>query len=122
AAFEAFSMHVPVTPTGDGAADGRAVLQALLDGRAACVFDAVAPAAGVRLEPDGAGGVALRVDGALPLGAEVRFVHDGRPAGPAAPILGGWRTACAPGCAGSWRAEAWLDGRPWIFTNPAVIE
>jgi hypothetical protein len=123
AAFEAFSMHVPVTPTGDGARDGAAVLAALLDGRAACVVDAVAPAAGVRLEPDRAGGVALRVDAALPPGAEVRLLHDGAPAGPVTPVAGGWRAACGgPGCAGTWRAEAWVDGRPWIFTNPAVIE
>jgi hypothetical protein len=42
AAFEAFSMHVPVALSGDAAADARAVEAALLDGRAACVFVAVA--------------------------------------------------------------------------------
>jgi hypothetical protein len=31
--------------------------------------------------------------------------------------------AGAPRCEpGSWRAEARVGGRPWIFTNPARIE
>ena len=55
AAFEAFSMRVPVERSGDADTDARAVTAALLDGSAACVFDGVAPAGRVRLlRPDDA--------------------------------------------------------------------
>jgi hypothetical protein len=119
AAFEAFSMHVPVTPAGDAAADAAAVVAALLDGRAACVFDGVAPGWGARLERRGdalffrsPGGGTLRAfrDGA-------RAVSFPRPGGPAEVAICPGR--CAPG---AWRVEATRDGRPWIFTNPVRLE
>jgi len=129
AAFAAFSMHVPVAPSGDGAADGKAVLDALLDGRAACVFDGVAPAAQVALAPAGDG--TLRLSIATPAGeavdpAEARLVQPGggaaQPArAEAAP--GGLRFSCPGGCGpGTYRAEVTRGGRPWIFTNPVVVE
>jgi hypothetical protein len=126
AAFEAFSMHVPVTPTGDAAADARAVLDALLGGRATCVFDAVAPGWGARLERrEGPGGPSL-VLRAPPVGAEVRALHDGKVARVVAQDAAGEAALCggaAPPCEpGRWRAEARAAGRPWIFTNPAAIE
>jgi hypothetical protein len=122
AAFEAFSMHVRVTPSGDAGQDARRVVDALLDGRATCVFDAVAPGwgAGLRVDP---GSVALV---APPRGAEVRILHDGalvrterQPAGGTVSLCGG---AAAPCARGAWRAEARLAGRPWIFTSTARIE
>ncbi len=123
AAFGAFSMHVPVTPSGDGAADGRAVLQALIDGRATCVFDGVAPAAGVALAPAGDGTLLFTSAGAPLDAAEARLVRDGAGAGTAEPAPGGVRFRCPGGCGpGTYRAEARRDGRPWIFTNPVVIE
>lgn len=123
AAFEAFSMHVPVSPVGDGAADGRAVLAALLDGRATCVFDGVAPASGVRLSPDGDGTLRLTAAGAPLQAGEARLLRDGAPAGVAEPAPGGVRFRCPGGCGpGTYRAEATHQGRPWIFTNPVVIE
>jgi hypothetical protein len=123
AAFGAFSMHVPVTPSGDGAADGRAVLQALLDGRAACVFDAVAPAWAVSLTPAGDGTLLLAAGGGPLDPAEARLVRDGAVVGAAEAAPGVARFRCPGGCGpGTYRAEARLGGRPWIFTNPVIIE
>lgn len=123
AALGAFSMHVPVTPSGDGRADGQAVLAALLDGRAACVFDAVAPAAQISLGPAGDGSLLLGVTGARLDPAEVRLVRDGAPVGTAEAAPGGARLRCPGGCGpGTYRAEVRRGGRPWIFTNPVVIE
>jgi hypothetical protein len=121
AAFEAFSMHVPVRPSGDAAADGRAVLAALLDGRASCVFDGVAPASGVRLAGDG---VALRLtaDAALE-GAEARLWRAGAPVASGRGEGGSIRFQCEGGCGpGTYRAVVTRGGRPWLFTNPVVIE
>jgi hypothetical protein len=123
AAFEAFSMHVPVVPGGDGAADGAAVLAALLDGRASCVFDGVAPASGVRLSGDGAGRLRLALRGGPAAPGEARLLRDGQPVGRAAADPYGLVFTCEGGCGpGTYRAEVRRDGRPWIFTNPAVIE
>jgi hypothetical protein len=121
AAFEAFSMHVPVTPTGDAAADGKAVLAALLDGRAACVFDGVAPAATVRLA---AVGPTLLLTAAGPLASgEARLWRDGAVVATGRVEGGAIRFDCAGGCGpGTYRAVVTLGGRPWIFTNPAVFE
>jgi hypothetical protein len=125
AAFEAFSMHLPLAPTGDGVADGAAVLRALADGRGSCVFDAVAPAARIELGPGPGGALRLQLETGPGLldRASARFFHDGAPAGLPQRTQGGWRVTCPGGCgAGHWRAEVTLDGRPWIFTNPVVIE
>jgi hypothetical protein len=123
ASFGAFSMHVPVRPTGDAAADGQAVLQALLDGRAACVFDAVAPASAVTLAPAGDGTLLLTAGGASLDAAEARLVRHGAVAGVPEAAPGGVRFRCPGGCGpGTYRAEARRGGRPWIFTNPVVIE
>jgi len=126
AAFEAFSMHVPVAPTGDGAADGRAVLAALLDGRAACVFDAVAPAFRVALARDADGTMRLTAAAATIDPAEARLVRLGPGAGReprAESRADGLRFTCDGGCGpGTYRAEVRRGGRPWILTNPVVVE
>jgi predicted metal-dependent phosphoesterase TrpH len=121
AAFEAFSMHVPVRPTGEAAADGASVLAALLDGRASCVFDGVAPAANVRLT--GAGGaVRLSIDGSLD-GAEALLWRGGAVVASGRGAGGGLHFDCLGGCGpGTYRAVVTRAGRPWIFTNPVVIE
>lgn len=121
AAFEAFSMHVPVRPSGDASADGKAVLAALLDGRATCVFDGVAPAANVQLS---AAGGAMRLSAAASLeGAEARLWRDGAVVATGRGEGGAIRFDCAGGCGpGIYRAVATRGGRPWIFTNPVVIE
>ncbi len=130
AAFEAFSMHVPVRPTGDAAADGRAVLAALLDGGASCVFDGVAAASGVRLAvADGGRGLELHLS-APDLGrARFVLVRDGLVAGERTPAASAGEAvipfACEGGGScppGDYRVEATWDGRPWIFTNAIRIE
>ena len=125
AAFEAFSMHVPVTLTGDAAADTRAVLGALFDGRAACVYDGVAPASGVSVDLDAGGGVEVSLATPRPKPVRLRLIRDGREVEVRElPLLGPARVRfCAAGCgAGVYRVEGTWDGRPWIFTNPVAIE
>jgi hypothetical protein len=122
AAFEAFSMHVPVRASGNAAADARAVLAALLDGRATCVFDGVAPASGVRLAQAPGGGLRLTGDGAFE-GAEALLWRGGAVVGSARGEAGGFGFDCPGGCGpGIYRAVATRGGRPWLFTNPVVIE
>jgi hypothetical protein len=129
AAFEAFSMHVPVALTGDGAADARAVSAALLDGRAACVLDAIAPASNVALARV-PGDAAFELSLEAPDLSRARFtlLRDGAPVTQAAPAVRSGRAvvrlACARGACGSgdYRVEGAWDGRPWIFTNPVTIE
>jgi hypothetical protein len=129
AAFAAFSMHLPIALTGDAAADVPAVVGALVDGRAACVFDGVAPATGVRLAPARGGkGLDLRVASPDLRPARFALLRDGELVAEGAPDArageavvpfdcGG--TACLPG---DYRVEGTFDGRPWIFTNPVRIE
>jgi hypothetical protein len=121
AAFEAFSMHVPVRPSGDAAVDGQAVVAALLDGRATCVFDGVAPAAKVRLAADGQ---ALRLTAEAALdGAEGRLWRGGAVVATGRGEGGAVRFECPGGCGpGTYRAVVTRGGRPWLFTNPLVIE
>ena len=129
AAFEAFSMHVPLIPSGDGAYDARSVARALLDGRAACVMDGVAPAASIRLARAADPG-ALELAIRAPDLSRARFtlLRDGVPVGDAAaPVRGGEavvRLACGGGACppGDYRVEGTWDGRPRIFTNPLAIE
>ncbi len=124
AAFEAFSMHVPVAPTGDPARDAAAVTSALLDGSAACVFDGRAAADHVRLSPRPDGGLELALR-APPGPGERRFrlLRDGAPVGRFEPGPAGGTFRCDGRCPpGDYRAEVLLDGLPWIFTNPVAIE
>jgi hypothetical protein len=126
AAFEAFTMHLPIALTGDGARDAAAVTRALLDGSAVCVFDGVSPGGVVRLGRGREPGTLELGPSSLLAGAEVKLVRDGRPlafelaAGPS-PVLS--VVSCEGGCApGTYRVELRRGGRPWIFTNPAAIE
>jgi hypothetical protein len=129
AAFEAFSMHLPVTLGGDVARDVRAVTAALTDGRATCVFDGVAPAGAVRLVvARGGRGFDLHLEAPDLSLARFTLLRDGAvmahrtPAATAGAAIipfdcGGG--ACPPG---DYRVEGRWDGRPWIFTNPVGIE
>jgi hypothetical protein len=132
AAFEAFSMHVPVALTGDATRDAREVLAALLDGRAFCVFDGEAPASAVWLARGAKGlELSLSLDGGAATGAAFTLVRDGAALGSVgAGALAPGRNVltldgpCGPaGCgSGSYRVEGRWDGRPWLFTNPVRIE
>ncbi len=128
AAFAAVTMHVPVRPTGEAAADARAVSDALLDGSAVCVLEARGSVARVRFTggedagldldvPAGAGDVTARLvrDGAA-VAERPLPLAPGRNHVPLAPLCGG---ACAPG---DYRLELWRDGAPWLFTNGVGIE
>jgi hypothetical protein len=130
AAFEAFSMHVPVALSGDAAADVRAVTAALTDGRAACVFDGIAPAGSVRLARAAGERAGLELSVEAPDFSRARFtlLRDGAPvgqkaaaprAGPAVVAFDCGGSGCGPG---DYRVEATWDGQPWIFTNPVRIE
>ncbi len=122
AAFEAFSMHVPVRVTGDAMVDGKAVLAALLDGRASCVFDGVAPASGIRLGGVAGGELRLSAEASL-VGSEALLWSGGVVVASGVVEPGAIRFACAGGCGpGIYRAVVRRGGRPWIFTNPVVIE
>jgi hypothetical protein len=148
AAFGAFSMHVPVALGGEAGADTKAVVRALTDGSAACVFDGEWPASGVRLRADG-GRLTLALETVAPharglgwLGAagrqaSVTVLKDGAVIGrsalprvPGFPREGDRREPVvlgdlcgAPRCApGTYRVELRLDGRPWVLTNPIAIE
>jgi hypothetical protein len=124
AAFEAFSMHVPVAPTGDGPADVAAVQQALLDGRATCVLDARGPVSGVRLSLSPSGD-RFDLQATVPPKARVAWhlLRDGAPVATLAATPGGWSFACGGPCPrGAWRVEGRIDGAAWIFTNPVWIE
>ena len=131
ASFEAFSMHVPVTPGGDGAADVAAVQRALLDGSAFCVLDARGSAAEVRLSvPPEGDRIELSARVELPPKAKLawQLFRDGAPVGTLAAVRSAsgpsaWSWSCGGPCPrGAWRAEGRLDRDPWIFTNPVRIE
>jgi hypothetical protein len=124
AAFEAFSMHVPVTATGNGPADVDAVRRALLDGSAWCTFDAVAPASGLRLSVSPTGDrIELRASAPPRTRVAWHLFRDGAPVGTLSSAPPGWAWSCGGPCPrGAWRVEGRVGGAPWIFTNPVRIE
>jgi hypothetical protein len=123
-AFEAFSMHVPVVPTGDGPRDVDQVRRALLDGSAWCVLDAVAPASAVRLSRAPSGDrIDLGIAATGPGRPTYQLFRDGAPVGTMSSAPGGATWSCGGPCpAGAWRVEGRRDGAPWLFTNPIWIE
>lgn len=126
AAFEAFTMHLPVALTGDAARDARAVVDALAGGKGDCVFDGEAPGQILRFGRGRKPGTLEATPASLLRGATSVLVRDGVViphvvvAGPSA-TTGVVR--CEDGCGpGNYRIELWRGGQPWIFTNPLVIE
>jgi hypothetical protein len=124
AAFEAFSMHVPVALTGEAEVDAARVRLALLDGSATCVLDAVAPAWGVRLALAPSGDrLELRAATTGTARATYHLFRDGAPVATMPSAPGGAAFACGGPCPrGAWRVEGRRDGEPWLFTNPVWIE
>ncbi|HEU4383315.1 MAG TPA: PHP domain-containing protein [Anaeromyxobacteraceae bacterium] len=124
AAFAAFSMHLPLTLTGEAPADARAVVAGLLDGRGFCVLDGLAPASGVRLQLAPAGDrIEVQLSTPDPSRARWLLFRDGALAGEMAVGRGGAGFSCGGLCArGAWRAEGRWDGHDWVFTNPIRIE
>jgi len=129
AAFEAFSMHLPIALSGDAGADVRSVTAALTDGRAVCVFDGVAPASEVRLvRARGRRGFDLHLDAPDLSLARFTLLRDGDVVAQRTPAAGAGAAVIPFDCEGGvcppgdYRVEGRWDGRPWIFTNPVGIE
>ncbi len=126
AAFEAFSMHLPLTLSGDGAQDARRVVAALAGGTGACVFDGEAPGRIVRVGRGREAGTLEAGPVDLLRGGTVVLLRDG--VALRHTLAEGSNAAlavvrCEGGCPpGRYRLELWRDGRPWIFTNPVSIE
>src|SRR5262249_2368911 len=117
--------------TGDAAADGRAIVEALGRGRSYVGLDALAPADGFSFvaEAGGRRGAmgetiapdpppVLRAGGQLPAGARLRLLRDGR-------VLKegeGPLEVTAPG-PGVYRVEAFVSGEevPWVLSNPIYV-
>jgi len=127
--FQALRTHVFVdTPARDDGAASR-VLDALSEGRCFVGLDELAPSWGARFWATAASGNALCMgqesafDGLAelraktPARAEIRLIHDGRPAGV-------WKAAEVRFEArqpGVYRFEARLGGKPWIYANPFYL-
>src|SRR6266545_7330041 len=129
AAFEAFSMHLPIALSGDAGADVRSVTAALTDGRAVCVIDGVAPASEVRLvRARGRRGFDLHLDAPDLSLARFTLLRDGDVVAQRTPAAGAGAAVIPFDCdggtcpPGDYRVEGRWDGRPWIFTNPVGIE
>lgn len=136
AMFAAFSNLVRVvTPlSGDAAADGAAILQAMANGHVYAVISGVAPAGAVRfvatsgestagmgdyLSPSTTVTVDFAAD--VPAGARSTLVCDGRPVARSEGGVLHWSTA---GAAGACRAEVSVGDEqraPWLVTNPIYI-
>ena len=117
--------------TGDAAADGRAIVEALGRGRAYVGLDALATADGFSFVAESGGRRAtmgetvppdpapvLRAGGRLPAGARLRLLRDGR-------LLKedeGRLEQTAPG-PGVYRVEVFVPGRdvPWVLSNPIYV-
>lgn len=128
---------LPEAPSGEGPRDGRAVLDAIRQGRSYCAFDGLADARGLRVRARGGEGeVSAELGGEIPWTDGIELKVELPAAGDRARIrvLGdGVEVARSPGPRwrgrlpgpGSYRVEAWLelDGRrlPWIFTNPIRV-
>jgi hypothetical protein len=117
--------------SGDAAADGRAIVEALAGGRSYVGLDALAPADGFFFTAEGASGRAtmgetiavdpaprLRAGGRLPEGARLRLLRDGS-------ALNDSQTGLdlpAPG-PGVYRIEVRVPGWdvPWVLSNPIYV-
>ncbi len=118
-------------PTGDATRDGAALADALSRGRSYVGLDSLAPAGGFFFvaETDGTRftmgdtvapgpGLRLRAGGALPRGARVRVLCDGRPVSE-----GPGRVEASGSEPGVYRVEVRVDGWavPWVLSNPIYV-
>ncbi len=106
-----------------------ALTEALVEGRGFVAHDVIADSAGARCDARLADGRALQMgqeapfaDGtrmtlALPRAAEVRWIADGQCR--LKELTN--RLSAVPAGPGVYRFEAWLEGAPWIFTNPFYL-
>ena len=117
--------------SGDAAADGRAVVDALARGRSYVAIDAIAHGGGVSFVAESGGqrwtmgdtlpptpGLRLAVSGKMPRGARTVILKDGQVV--AEGREGATITGAGPGV---YRAEIHLDGWdvPWVLTNAITV-
>ena len=117
--------------SGDAAADGRALVNALARGRSYVALDALADGSGFFFGAETAGSRAamgdtvaaepptrLRVGGRLPQGARIRLLRDGRAVSEGERALE--TAASGPGV---YRAEVRVPGWdvPWVLSNPIHV-
>ena len=139
AAFRTFSNHLVLDQplSGDGPADGAAVLAALRQGRSFTVVDALASPGGLEFTATGAGQTARMGDSiSMDLGVVLRA----RVSGPSGTTLRLMRNCSLvqetnaaelvvrPSDAGVYRVEAQTPGAPgippvpWVLSNPIYVE
>jgi len=127
--FAALRTHVLCGGLAGGAGDAETLIDALVAGRCFLALDAFADARGFRLEgrTDDGGDLAMGDERAWtgPAALAVRSPHparlllrrNGEPVAEAEAAALQYR-AETPGV---YRAEAYLAGRPWVFTNPIYL-
>ncbi|HUT36586.1 MAG TPA: PHP domain-containing protein [Planctomycetota bacterium] len=128
--FRTVRTHVvsPQPFCGEAAADLRLLHGLLAQGRCYVSYDLLADATGFRFEGRRAGDVLQMGDEApagepvelratCPAEADLRLMRDGTPV---AAARGRELVATAPG-PGVYRVEAFLDSRPWVFSNPIYL-
>jgi hypothetical protein len=106
--FRVLTTHVLAHDT-----SARAILDALRAGRTYLAFESLAPVDAFRFEPEAPG---FRIE--APREARLVLICDGAPA---AEALAASALLAAPAGAKRCRAEAQLDGRPWILTGHRAV-
>ncbi len=129
-AFRSVRTHVvsPQAFTGEAAADLRLLHGLLASGQCYVSYDVLADATGFRFEGL-RGGDGLQMGAEAPAGQPIEF----RASGPAEAELrllrdgatversNGRELAATASAPGVYRVEAFLGGRPWIFSNPIYL-
>ena len=129
-AFRTVRTHVlsPEPFSGEAAEDLARLYSLLARGRCYVSYDLAGDATGFRFEAERAGSpasmgdeiaagaeVSFRV--ASPLDAELRLLRDGQPIAAAR----GRALAARAAAPGVYRVEAFLNGRPWVYSNPIYV-
>lgn len=128
--FATVRTHVlsPDPFTGRGEADSALLHRLLAEGRCYVSYDLLADATGFRFEgrrgeaaiamgQEAKAGVETGFRVASPAAAELRLLRDGD----VVAATHGRELAATDGRPGVYRVEAFLDGRPWVFTNPIYL-
>ena len=114
--------------TGEAEADIAALTEALVGGRCFAAYDLIGDATGTRFEAR-RGEQTIAMGEEVPAGAEIEFAVSLPAAAHIALVRNSEPIAEADGAAlvhrdarpGVYRVEAWLGGRPWVFTNHIYV-
>jgi hypothetical protein len=124
--FRTILTHARVEAWGGSSAEDTARLrQALREARSFVAYDWLGPSDGFEFSGEGGIGMGdraalgggVRLHAALAAEGEMRFMHDGR----CAAATTAREAEFAAEEPGVYRVEAYLRGRPWIFSNPIVL-